>query len=62
MNTEDYTKFARKIFAEEKGLIERLGMAAKNLGWSAFRRGSAGRVPYVAQALGVAVTRHNIDY
>jgi tripartite-type tricarboxylate transporter receptor subunit TctC len=30
MNTEDYTKFARKTFAEEKGLIERLGMAAKN--------------------------------
>ena len=30
MNTEDYTKFARKTFVEEKGLIERLGMAAKN--------------------------------
>ncbi len=30
MNGEDYTKFARKTFAEEKGLIERLGMAAKN--------------------------------
>lgn len=30
MNTEDYTKFARKTFAEEKGLIERRGMAAKN--------------------------------
>jgi hypothetical protein len=30
INTEDYTKFARKTFAEEKGLIERLGMAAKN--------------------------------
>ena len=30
MSTEDYTKFARKTFAEEKTLIERLGMAAKN--------------------------------
>ena len=30
MNTEDYTRFARKTFAEERGLIERLGMAAKN--------------------------------
>ena len=30
MNSEDYTKFARKTFAEEKSLIERLGMAAKN--------------------------------
>ncbi len=30
MNGDDYTKFARTTFAEEKGLIERLGMAAKN--------------------------------
>jgi tripartite-type tricarboxylate transporter receptor subunit TctC len=30
MNGEDYTKFARKTFSEEKALIERLGMAVKN--------------------------------
>ncbi|HEY5293755.1 MAG TPA: tripartite tricarboxylate transporter substrate binding protein [Burkholderiales bacterium] len=30
MNGEDYTKFAKKTMEEEKGLIERLGMAVKN--------------------------------
>ena len=30
MNGEDYLKFARKTFAEEKGLIDRLGMGVKN--------------------------------
>ena len=30
MNGEDYTKYAKKTMEEEKGLIERLGMAVKN--------------------------------
>lgn len=30
MNGDDYTKFAKKTFVEERALIERLGMAAKN--------------------------------
>ena len=30
MNGEDYTKFAKKTMAEEKPLIERLGMSVKN--------------------------------
>jgi tripartite-type tricarboxylate transporter receptor subunit TctC len=29
MNSEDYAKWARETFAKEKGLIDRLGLAAK---------------------------------